>query len=109
MPALSNLMTSNSPTADVVGNLATTTNAHVDHITPQVHSQPQVTAPPPASPSSTMYTFQTCMAHQQDVDPAWDEFAGSQCFQQPPTSPVAVHAFCAQHFASSPVTFPLIL
>jgi len=78
MPAvLSNLMTLISPAVDMIDNLATTAHANADHTTLQVILQPQVTSLPPASPSSTMYTFQTCMAHQQDVDPAWDTFTGS--------------------------------
>jgi len=113
LPAPSNLvplMTLTSPAADVVDNLALTTHANVDHTTPQVTSPTQATSPPLALPSITMYTFQTCMAHQQDADPAWDAFAGSQCLWQSPTSPVAVHEFCAQqHLASLAATSSLIL
>jgi len=61
-----------------------------------VISQPQVTSPPPASSSSTTYTFQTCMAHQQDADPAWDGFTDSQCFRQSSTNPIAIQALHSQ-------------
>jgi len=96
-------MTLTSPAAIMVDNLASTTHANVEHTTPQVAS------PPLASSSSPTYMFQTCTAHQQDVDLAWDALTGSQCFRQSPTSPIAVHAFCAQHLASLAASTPLIL
>ena len=118
--APASLLPLHSPAPIPIGNVNSSTVAHanVDHVTPQAISQPQVTSPPPrlqvtspprASPGSTTYTFQTCTANQHDTDPTWDAFAGSRCFRQSPTNPVAVHALRAQRRASSPPTSPLIL
>jgi len=102
-------MSSHSSAPNVIDNPSMNIQAHVDHVTPQANSQPQDASPPPASLGSTIYTFQTCTAHQHDMDLAWDTFAGSCCFWQSPTCPVAVHAFWAQYHASLPSTLPLIL
>jgi len=108
-PALAHHMPLHSSAPNVTDNPSMNVQAHVDHVTPQANSQPQDASPSPASPASTAYTFQTCTAHQHDLDPTWDTFAGSHCFQQSPTSPVAVHAFQAQRHASLSSTSPLIL